>query len=423
MSQEAPQGPSNGSRETLLSVLPEALRILYAETLRYAIRVALVLGALVGLGYAIGRLRSVLATLLISAVFAYIMRPLAVWLARIPALRLAHDAVAGVLAAPWRLWRRTNGPVRLSPYAHRVLTTFYVLLLLFVGCYYAARWSLNPFVQEIKAAAANWGTGNDGDLRLKTTQTARDIAAWYEAHVSEDIRNRIAAQLKQQQANQSIPERIATWAANLASQVGPISHYVVEIVLFPVLAFYFALDSRKIKHEFVGVLPRNRRRAVMRVINDFNGIMYSFVVGQAILCAIAGVVVGTGLAALHVKYPLTLGLLAGITRAIPIIGPIVGGIPIIGLVLATKGLGVALMVLGFFTFLHFAESKFLMPYLIGDRMNLHPVVIIIVLLIGEEFGGLLGMFFAAPVAALIRVLVRRYWLRSPLEFPRSRREH
>jgi predicted PurR-regulated permease PerM len=260
-------------------------------------------------------------------------------------------------------------------------------------------------------------------LRLKTTQTARDIAAWYEAHVSEDIRNRIAAQLKQQQANQSIPERIATWAANLASQVGPISHYVVEIVLFPVLAFYFALDSRKIKHEFVGVLPRNRRRAVMRVINDFNGIMYSFVVGQAILCAIAGVVVGTGLAALHVKYPLTLGLLAGITRAIPIIGPIVGGIPIIGLVLATKGIGVALMVLGFFTCLHFAESKFLMPYLIGDRMNLHPVVIIIVLLIGEEFGGLLGMFFAAPVAALIRVLVRRYWLRSPLEFPRSRREH
>jgi predicted PurR-regulated permease PerM len=50
--------------------------------------------------------------------------------------------------------------------------------------------------------------------------------------------------------------------------------------------------------------------------------------------------------------------------------------------------------------------------LIGERMNLHPVVIIIVLLIGQEFGGLLGMFFAAPIAAIIRVIFRRYYLRS-----------
>jgi predicted PurR-regulated permease PerM len=43
-------------------------------------------------------------------------------------------------------------------------------------------------------------------------------------------------------------------------------------------------------------------------------------------------------------------------------------------------------------------------------VNLHPVLIILVLLIGEEFGGLLGMFFAAPVAALVRVIVQRYWV-------------
>ena len=81
---------------------------------------------------------------------------------------------------------------------------------------------------------------------------------------------------------------------------------------------------------------------------------------------------------------------------------------------------VALAVLGFFTFLHFAESKFIMPLLIGDRMELHPVVIIIVLIVGGEVGGmliggqigsLLGMFFAAPIAAITRVMVRRYWLR------------
>jgi predicted PurR-regulated permease PerM len=153
--------------------------------------------------------------------------------------------------------------------------------------------------------------------------------------------------------------------------------------------------------------------------NEFNRIMRAFVVGQVILCALAGIVVGVGLAALSVQYPFVLGVLAGVTRAIPIIGPIIGGIPIVVLTLVTKGPATALAVLGFFTFLHFAESKFIMPLLIGDRMELHPVVIIVVLIAGGEIGGLLiggtigsllGMFFAAPIASIVRVMVRRYWL-------------
>ena len=187
--------------------------------------------------------------------------------------------------------------------------------------------------------------------------------------------------------------------------------HVVEIVLLPVLAFYFAVESRQLKREFVGMLPKSRRREVLRMIREFNEIMFSFVVCQAILCLIAGLVVGLGLWGLGTPYPVTLGILAGLTRAIPIVGPIVGGIPIVLLAWATKGLGVAVGVLTFFSILHFVESKFIMPLLVGDRLRLHPVVIIVVLLVGQEFGGLLGMFFAAPVAALFRVVFRRYWLR------------
>ncbi len=112
---------------------------------------------------------------------------------------------------------------------------------------------------------------------------------------------------------------------------------------------------------------------------------------------LAGVIVGVGLGLLNVKYPVIMGVLAGITRAIPIIGPILGGIPIILLTLVTKGFGTALAVLAFFTLLHFVESKFIMPLLIG---------------------ALLGMFFAAPIASLVRVMVRRYWLhvRPPSRF-------
>ena len=67
-----------------------------------------------------------------------------------------------------------------------------------------------------------------------------------------------------------------------------------------------------------------------------------------------------------------------------------------------------LAVLIFFTILNLAESKFIMPKLIGQQMHLHAAVIIIVLLIGNQFFGILGMFLAAPVAAIIKVLINCY---------------
>jgi predicted PurR-regulated permease PerM len=112
-------------------------------------------------------------------------------------------------------------------------------------------------------------------------------------------------------------------------------------------------------------------------------------------------------------YVLILSVFAGVTRAVPIIGPIVSGLAIIFFGLAKAPI-IALNLLVFFALMHFAESKFIMPKLIGDRMKLHPAVIIIVLLIGAEFFGILGMFLAAPVAALLRVLVR-YYLIKPKE--------
>ncbi len=329
--------------------------------------------------YVLGRLKIVLISLVISMTIAYVMRPLAGWMAR---------KSLGVPRS-WKMQKR------------RALTTFYVLVVFFAGGYYSARFLVNPFVQEVRNVSDNWDS-----YQAMFEKRSHSFMEWYNTKISPNVRASVQKGLEQVQGE-------ALSGVGLAvRQVGEAAHYIVEFVLLPVLAFYFALDSKRLKHEFVGALPKSARKEVMRTIHEFNQIMYSFVVGQAILCAIAGIFVGVGLALLQVKYALTMGVLAGLTRAIPIIGPILGGIPIILLTFVTRGMGVAVGVLIFFTLLHFAESKFVMPMLIGERMQLHPVVIIVVLLIGQEFGGLLGMFFAAPIAALLRVVIRRYLLKN-----------
>lgn len=191
---------------------------------------------------------------------------------------------------------------------------------------------------------------------------------------------------------------------------------VIDFILIPVLAFYFVLDGRSLRNEFLALVPRPRVREALGLLRESSGIMRSFIIAQLWLCVIAGVVVYAGLSLIHMPYALVLGLLAGFTRAIPIIGPILGGIPIVLLAAVLPpeyggGLALAVKVLVFFSLLHLVESKLLMPKFIGHRIHLHAAVVIIVLLIGAEFFGLLGMFLAAPLAAIGRVLVGHYLLR------------
>jgi predicted PurR-regulated permease PerM len=352
---------------------------------RLILRLALIAGLIAGGVYALFRLKVIIVSLLVAGTLAYVMRPLASKIAR----------------------KRILVPRRGNMHKRRVWATLHVLFLMFLCGYYTIRFMVNPFVEEVRNVADNWV-----DYQKRIEQYMKDFDAWYVAKVPPETRRWIDEQLAGQQKEGNLATQAAGYLGSTAKKVGEWAHYIIEIVLLPVLAFYFAIDSKKIKHEFVALVPRRNRREVLRVIHDFNQIMVSFIVGQAILCTLAGVFIGLLLLAMGVKYPLMLGLLAGITRAIPIIGPIIGGIPIVLMVLITKGVAFALVVLVLFTVLHFAESKFLLPWLIGERMELHPVVVIIVLLVGQEFGGLLGMFFAAPVAALIRVIVRRYLLRN-----------
>lgn len=359
------------------------------------LRVLLYAILIVGMAIFLVRIRSILVTLFLSGAIAYVIRPIA--------RRIASN----------NIFVKLHGcPHYTSRQTLRILSTLYVLFLFGLLGWASLRLVIKPFEHELNRVTDNWGKGGPEDLSLKLKQNLFNIKTWYSSRIPEGWRKSFEHQMGDGQEMQNVREQMNDMLYRTIPLARNLLQNIIEIVLIPVLAFYFAVDSKRLKHEFVSILPSKWWREVFRMIHVFNGIMHSYIIGQAILCVLAGVIVGIGLWLLKMDYWLILGLLAGFTRAIPIIGPIIGGIPIILLAFVTKGLAVALGVLIFFTLLHFAESKFIMPYLIGDRMKLHPLVIIIVLLIGEEFGGLLGMFFAAPIAALMRELLRRYWMKS-----------
>lgn len=181
-----------------------------------------------------------------------------------------------------------------------------------------------------------------------------------------------------------------------------------EVFLIPIIAFYLAIGAKGLRRELFLFIPRKYTREALMILNAMDKAMRQYIVGQFIACLILWITVWGVLTLMGIDFPLFLGVIAGATRAIPIIGPIIGGAPVVLLGLVKSPLW-GLYSFLFFSFLQFIDAKIILPLFIGHQMRLHPVSIIIAIFIGGEFFGILGMFMATPIAAAIKSLFQIYY--------------
>ena len=344
----------------------------------------------IGAFYLAYHLRGIIMTVLIGVIIAYVFQPLVEILMQSELFNQCHAFIG------------PRGDPHKRRHSLRGAATLYVLLLSVCALILSGFWIVKPIQKQVTALVNN---------RENIIRNYRQRAPmWLQTAIDDKM------------GDEEFKAHVQEAATPIAMKGVSSLKYIVELVLLPVLAFYFVLDGHTLKREFIVVAPRKYRRETTRMLSEFNQIMHEYVKGQFLLCLLAFIMIGLFLWCIGVDNAFTLGIVAGLTRAIPIVGPIIGGIPIIALTYLSDAEGPhkAALVLAFFTFLHFAESKFIMPMLIGDRVELHPVVIIIVLLVGGEvgtlilggtLGSLLGMFFAAPVASMMRSMFRRYVLK------------
>ena len=210
----------------------------------------------------------------------------------------------------------------------------------------------------------------------------------------------------------AIREKFVDWATGLFAAQGDLfkglmlrGWAIVELFIVPVLAFYFVTDGAALAEQFVAGLPEKRRERFRAMGAEMNALLHSYVRAQVVLCLIMFAATSIILLLAGVRVYLTLGLLAGLGWAVPILGPVIAGIPLVLVSLSQRGLSVAVAVLCGYVALNLLQTKVIMPRVLAGSAKLHPVYIIIALLVGAEFLGVLGMFIAVPVAAVLRVLI------------------
>jgi len=162
---------------------------------------------------------------------------------------------------------------------------------------------------------------------------------------------------------------------------------------------------------------------VEELIDRLARIWNNFLRGQASLGLVIGVVSWIGLTVLGVRYAVALGLLSGLLELVPTIGPLVSGVVAVAVALFQESnwlgltpLAYAAVVALFFVIVQQIENNFLVPRIIGDTLDLHPVLIMVGAIMGATLGGIIGVLLAAPIMATLK-LVGGYAWRKMLDLP------
>ena len=187
---------------------------------------------------------------------------------------------------------------------------------------------------------------------------------------------------------------------------------VFGTLLVLILSFYLVKDWPKIARYAVTRAPDALRPELRRLWGELASMWDAFVRGQLIAGVLMGLMIGVTLSILGVRNGPALGLLAMIGEFIPSIGPFIAatvGI-LIALTFGSSWLPISNLWLALIVFLVYLlygqfQNLYIVPRVIGRRIDLHPIVIIIGALIGAELLGILGLLLAAPVIASLRILL------------------
>lgn len=172
-----------------------------------------------------------------------------------------------------------------------------------------------------------------------------------------------------------------------------------------VISFYLMLQREMLRKQFLAIWPKKLQDHVLKTMVQIEDKIGWWLRGQLILSFSIGFCVWLGLTFLGIPFALPLGLMAGLLEIVPTIGPIIAAIPAV-IVALTISPGLAISVVIFYILLQALENHILVPKIMQKAVGLNPIVIIIGVLIGSKFLGILGALLAVPFIALTFILIK-----------------
>ncbi|WP_149454038.1 AI-2E family transporter [Pasteuria penetrans] len=197
---------------------------------------------------------------------------------------------------------------------------------------------------------------------------------------------------------------LTRWVEGMINRITDVVDKLFMVLIIPFLSFYMLKDARLIQRYFLRALPVDWRRTGLQILRDLDCVLGQYIRGQFLICMLVFIATYLGYVLIGLPYPLLLSALVGITNVIPYFGPFIGALPalIVSLLLAPQLL-VPVCIVNLL--IQVVEGNLLSPHIIGRTLDLHPLTVIFVLLLGGEIAGIMGLLLAIPFTAMSKVIV------------------
>ena len=287
----------------------------------------------------------------------------------------------------------------------RIAATGIVFLMIGLAMYLFGFFVVPALVREIQtlsvSSSANQASAIVADLQKFINQKLSAVGL-----------REIDLDAKIQDVKRSVGEQLLGY---LLTQAVP---FITQMVIVPFIIFFLMKDGRKMRKAFISVIPNRYFELSLNLIYKMDQQLGFYLRGQFLDAVIFGILSTLALWILGVKYFLFIGIFAGVANLIPYVGPL-AGVSLAGImtVLTTGDITrVAYVVLAFIA-IKLIDDSVVQPVVIARSVDMHPLAVLLAVIIGGEFFGIMGMLLSVPCAGFVKVMfqasrtiIRRYKL-------------
>ena len=217
-------------------------------------------------------------------------------------------------------------------------------------------------------------------------------------------------------------DMFGSWSGKILMGVGKsggvLAAAVLSLFLIPIITFYMLRDWDSFTSHLSALLPESQRETVLELARETDEVLGAFLRGQILVMLALATIYSIGLTLVGLKFAIAIGVVAGLVSFVPYLGFVFGiGLAGLTVILEPNPILNLVGVVATFTIAQLIEGSVLTPKLVGDRIGLHPVIVIFAVSAGGQLFGFFGILLALPAAAVLSVLIRFAYHRYLKEHP------
>ena len=290
-----------------------------------------------------------------------------------------------------------------------------IIIVLFIICLAILSSSLFPLIgNQITAFQSSLSMETLNKFQAKLTIVLKNILPTFLFHLFNDIMNQLDSVFSE--IWESGLSHIKTFIGGAGSVAFALGSVFLSFLIIIVFMIVFLLEGQNFSSAFLHAVPGKHYGIAKRMLEKTSYQIHAYIRGQLIaassvaITSIIGLYVLQWITGISIPYTILIGIAAGLFNLIPFIGPVMGMIPAIMLYLITdQTLPIHIiyifLIIGVFAIVQLVDNLVISPYIMGGSVGLHPMLVIILVLLGASMGGILGMLFAVPIAAILKVVL------------------